>query len=68
VALRAPRVTVSPSPLIDIADGFEAYQETLRAKSPQFCKDLARKTRKLELKPVSFVSSLTQRIRRNCVP
>lgn len=41
-------VTVSPSPLIDIADGFEAYQETLRAKSPQFCKDLARKTRKLE--------------------
>ncbi len=40
-------VTVSPTPVIDIADGFEAYYEMLRAKSPQFCKDLARRTRKL---------------------
>jgi CelD/BcsL family acetyltransferase involved in cellulose biosynthesis len=41
-------VAVSPSPAIDMADGFEAYQEILRAKSPQFCKDVARKSRKLE--------------------
>jgi CelD/BcsL family acetyltransferase involved in cellulose biosynthesis len=39
---------VAPSPVIDLTDGFPAYQEELRAKSPQFCKDLARRTRKLE--------------------
>jgi CelD/BcsL family acetyltransferase involved in cellulose biosynthesis len=39
---------VAPSPAIDLTDGFAAYQEKLRAKSPQFCKDLARRTRKLE--------------------
>ena len=44
----ASTVTVAPSPVIDITDGFETYQENLRAKSPQFCKDLARRTRKLE--------------------
>jgi CelD/BcsL family acetyltransferase involved in cellulose biosynthesis len=42
-----PAVTVLPSPVIDLADGFENYQETLRAKSPQFCKDVARRSRKL---------------------
>jgi CelD/BcsL family acetyltransferase involved in cellulose biosynthesis len=41
-------VTVVPSAVIDVSDGFDAYQEKLRAKSPQFCKDLARRTRKLE--------------------
>jgi CelD/BcsL family acetyltransferase involved in cellulose biosynthesis len=35
------------SPVIDLTDGFEAYQKRLWVKSPQFCKDLARKTRKL---------------------
>jgi CelD/BcsL family acetyltransferase involved in cellulose biosynthesis len=41
-------VAVTPSPVIDLTDGFVAYQEKLRVKSPQFCKDLGRKTRKLE--------------------
>jgi CelD/BcsL family acetyltransferase involved in cellulose biosynthesis len=41
-------VAVAPSPVIDLTDGFAAYQEKLRVKSPQFCKDLARKARKLE--------------------
>lgn len=36
-----------PSPMIDLADGFDAYYAMLRAKSPRFCKELARKTRKL---------------------
>ena len=44
-----PFVTeVVSSPVIDLTDGFPAYQEKLRAKSPQFCKDLARKTRNLQ--------------------
>ncbi len=41
-------VGVSPSPVIDLTDGFAAYQDKLRVKSPQFCKDIARKARKLE--------------------
>ena len=39
---------VAPSPAIDLADGFAAYREKLRAKSPKFCKDLARRGRNLE--------------------
>ena len=39
---------VAPSPVIDLSAGFAVYQAKLRAKSPQFCKDLARRTRKLE--------------------
>ena len=42
------KVAVAPSPVIDLTDGFAAYQEKLRVKSPQFSKDLARKARKLE--------------------
>ena len=34
---------VAPSPVIDLTAGFAAYQEKLRARSPQFCKDLARR-------------------------
>src|SRR2546421_606916 len=34
-------------PMIDLADGFDAYYTKLRAKSPRFCRELARKTRKL---------------------
>jgi CelD/BcsL family acetyltransferase involved in cellulose biosynthesis len=41
-------VAMAPSPVIDLADGFVAYQEKLRVKSPQFCKDVARRARKLE--------------------
>jgi CelD/BcsL family acetyltransferase involved in cellulose biosynthesis len=35
------------SPLIDLSDGFEAYYEKVRVKSPRFCKELARRSRKL---------------------
>ncbi|MGD0065104.1 MAG: GNAT family N-acetyltransferase [Streptosporangiaceae bacterium] len=41
-------VTMTPSPVIDLASGFDAYQQKLRIASPRFCKDLARKARKLE--------------------
>jgi CelD/BcsL family acetyltransferase involved in cellulose biosynthesis len=40
--------TVAPSPAIDLTDGFAAYQEKLRTKSARFCRELARKARKLE--------------------
>jgi CelD/BcsL family acetyltransferase involved in cellulose biosynthesis len=40
--------TTVPSPVIDLSDGFEAYYEGLRAKSQRFCRELARRTRKLE--------------------
>jgi CelD/BcsL family acetyltransferase involved in cellulose biosynthesis len=36
-----------PSPMIDLADGFDAYYAKLKVKSPRFCRELARKTRKL---------------------
>ena len=41
-------VALAPSPVIDLTDGFAAYQEKLRANSPRFCNDMARKARKLE--------------------
>ena len=39
---------LAPSPVIDLADGFESYYRKLRLKSPAFCSTLARKSRKLE--------------------
>jgi CelD/BcsL family acetyltransferase involved in cellulose biosynthesis len=47
----------APSPVIDLTDGFEAYQAKLTTKSPQFLKDLARRGRKLgrEVGPVRHV-------------
>lgn len=39
---------MTPLPVIDLADGFEIYQEKLRVKSPKFCREVARKARKLE--------------------
>jgi CelD/BcsL family acetyltransferase involved in cellulose biosynthesis len=39
---------IVPAPVIDLTDGFAAYQGRLRAASPKFWKDLSRKTRKLE--------------------
>jgi CelD/BcsL family acetyltransferase involved in cellulose biosynthesis len=39
---------VAPSAMIDLSDGFDAYYEKLRTKSPRFCKEIARRTRKLE--------------------
>ena len=56
-------VAVAPSPVIDLADGFAAYLEKLRVRSPQFCKDRDRKARKLERKASDFVSLLTHVIR-----
>lgn len=44
--------------MIDLTDGFVTYQEKPRARSPQFCGDLARRTRKLEREAgeLSFVA------------
>jgi CelD/BcsL family acetyltransferase involved in cellulose biosynthesis len=36
-----------PSPIIDLADGFEAYYAKVMVNSRHFCRELARKTRKL---------------------
>jgi CelD/BcsL family acetyltransferase involved in cellulose biosynthesis len=36
-----------PSPIIDLGDGFEAYYAKLWVNSHRFCRELARKTRKL---------------------
>jgi len=37
-----------PSPVIDLSDGFAAYREKLRVKSPRFGSDVARKARRLQ--------------------
>jgi len=47
-ALKGYAAAVTPSPVIDLAEGFAAYQGQIQAKSPKFCKELARKTRRLE--------------------
>ncbi len=41
------RAATAPSPVIDLTDGFDGYHAKLRQKSPQFCKDVARRARKL---------------------
>jgi CelD/BcsL family acetyltransferase involved in cellulose biosynthesis len=41
-------VAMAPSPVIDLTEGFAAYQEKLQVKSPRFCRDLGRQMRKLE--------------------
>ena len=41
-------VTRAPSPAIDLTGGFAEYQRLLRVRSPKFCKELARKMRRLE--------------------
>jgi CelD/BcsL family acetyltransferase involved in cellulose biosynthesis len=40
-------VAVAPSALIDLTDGFAAYQDKLRVKSPRLCKNISRNTCKL---------------------
>jgi CelD/BcsL family acetyltransferase involved in cellulose biosynthesis len=42
------RSAVEPSPIIDLADGYDSYYQKLSARSPQFCRNLERKERKLE--------------------
>ena len=37
----------APSPVIDLTDGYPAYHAKLMVKSPQFCRDVARRARKL---------------------
>ena len=41
------RTTMKPSPFIDLTDGFGSYHEKIALKSPQFCRNLERKERKL---------------------
>jgi CelD/BcsL family acetyltransferase involved in cellulose biosynthesis len=38
----------APSPVIDLAEGFDAYYRKLRVRSPNFASVVARKSRKLE--------------------
>lgn len=44
---RPYHAATGPSPIIDLTDGFDAYYSKLQVKAPRFCKELARKTRKL---------------------
>jgi CelD/BcsL family acetyltransferase involved in cellulose biosynthesis len=37
----------TPSPVIDLSDGFDAYYAKLQVKSSRFCRELGRRTRKL---------------------
>ena len=39
--------TTTPSPVIDLTDGFDAYHAKLRVKAPRFCKEIDRRARKL---------------------
>lgn len=41
------RTAIRPSPIIDLAGGFDSYYEKLGTRSPQLCKNLERKARKL---------------------
>ena len=45
--LKRYEAATRPSPVIDLADGFEAYYAKLWVKSHRFCRELARKARKL---------------------
>src|SRR5258708_6015004 len=52
------------SPIIDLSDGFDAYDAKIRVKASRFCRELERKTRKLgrevgELRMVSDSRDLT---------
>ena len=47
LSFRPYHAAVELSPMIDLADGFDAYYAKLRVKSPRFCRELARRSRKL---------------------
>jgi CelD/BcsL family acetyltransferase involved in cellulose biosynthesis len=53
----------APSPVIDLADGWAAYQAKLKVRSASFLRSVARKTRKLEreIGPVRLVTESTDR-------
>ena len=38
----------TPAPVIDLSCGFASYYTALRARAPQFCRELERKARKME--------------------
>jgi CelD/BcsL family acetyltransferase involved in cellulose biosynthesis/2-polyprenyl-6-methoxyphenol hydroxylase-like FAD-dependent oxidoreductase len=40
-------VVTAPSPVIDLTDGFDNYSAELRVRASRFCRELARKARKL---------------------
>jgi CelD/BcsL family acetyltransferase involved in cellulose biosynthesis len=40
--------TIDPAPAIDLSEGFDAYYAKLRARAHRFCRELERKTRKLD--------------------
>lgn len=44
---RPHHAATGPSPVMDLSDGFDNYYAKLRARSPRFCRELARKARKL---------------------
>jgi CelD/BcsL family acetyltransferase involved in cellulose biosynthesis len=46
-SFRPYHAAIGPSPIIDLSDGFDAYYSKVRMKAPRFCRELARKTRKL---------------------
>jgi CelD/BcsL family acetyltransferase involved in cellulose biosynthesis len=48
VPFKPYHATTVPSAVIDLSDGFEAYYAKLRVKSPRFCKEIDRRSRKLE--------------------
>ncbi len=41
------QAALAPSPVIDLSLGFAAYHASLRAAAPYFCREMARKARKL---------------------
>jgi CelD/BcsL family acetyltransferase involved in cellulose biosynthesis len=41
------RTAIMPSPIIDLTDGFASYYRNLSSRSPQFCRNIERKARKL---------------------
>ncbi len=42
------RTSTAPSPVIDLRNGFSAYYEHLKARSPKLCQTLRRKQRRME--------------------
>jgi CelD/BcsL family acetyltransferase involved in cellulose biosynthesis len=44
---KAYHAATAPSPVIDLTEGFASYYAKLRARAPDMCRELERKTRKL---------------------
>jgi CelD/BcsL family acetyltransferase involved in cellulose biosynthesis len=52
------QTALAPSPIMNLAQGYEAYQAVLKASSPRLAKEIARKSRKLgrEVGELRFVA------------